>query len=260
VIARRAMVVAAATVVLAACSADVLPSAIPSLPSASLPLTPGPSTSPSATPTPTPSATPNEADVPRFEVGTFVSSRVSVRIRDLPGTQWGIAATLPPSSLVRVVLGPLLTGGFGWYLVSDADAAAPTFREGWVAAGFAPNAFLAPQPSATPPPNSPTFVAGYTGVTDGDLGPFRLEGSTALRWAIALPSGAPPGTTCQFTGTLSAGGGQPVTFVNTSTASTPAPGTVQPSFFASHPALTGDLSGHVQSDCSWALSVVRLPL
>ena len=123
-------------------------------------------------------------------------------MRDLPGTHWGITATLQRSALVQVVLGPILTGGFGWYLVRDADPAAPAFREGWLAAGFNPNAFVAPQPSATPAAGSPAFVAGYADVTDGDFGPFRLEGSTALRWTIAVRTGQPAGTTCQFSGSL----------------------------------------------------------
>ena len=248
-------------VVLAACTPGPSPSGPASLAPASLQPTPvqtlGP---PTATPSPSSTPTPNEADIPRFAAGDFLTTRVVVRVRDLPGTTWGIAATLQRSALVQVVVGPVLTDGFGWYLVRDADPAAPAFREGWLAAGFNPDAFLAPQPSATPSAGAPTFVAGYADVTDGDFGPFHLEGSTALRWAIAVPTGQPAGTTCQFTGSLSTKGGQPVTFLKTSTAQTPAPGTVQPSFFATHPQLTGDVSLHVESDCSWAVSVVRLPL
>lgn len=260
-IARRAAGMAAALLVLAACTAEPAPSGPASLPPASLPPTSSPATAPPpAAPTPSPTPAPNEADIPRFMAGAFLATQVVVRVRDLPGTSWGVAATLQRGVLVQVVLGPVLTDGFGWYLVRDVDPAAPSFREGWLAAGFNPNAFVAPRPSATPSAGSPTFVAGYAGVTDGDFGPFRLEGSTALRWAIAVPTGQPAGTTCQFTASLSTQGGQPVTFLKTSTARTPAPGTVQPSFFATHPQLTGDLSLRVVSDCSWALSVVRLPL
>ncbi|MDP9270129.1 MAG: SH3 domain-containing protein [Chloroflexota bacterium] len=260
-IARRAMGLAAAAIVLTACATDSSPSATPSLAALSQLPTPSPTASPSptATPSPTPVPTPKQADIPRFAAGAIVTPRVTVRLRDLPGTQWGVAANLRPGARVQVVLGPILTGGFGWYLVRDVDPAAPSFREGWVAAGFAPNAFLSPQPSATPPPNSPTFVASYAGVTDGHFGPFHLEGSTALRWAIAVPTGMPSGAACAFTGTLSTGG-QSVTFLKTSAGQTPAPGTVQPSFFANHPALHGDLFLGVASDCSWAVSVVRLPL
>ena len=64
----------------------------------------------------------------------------------------------------------------------------------------------------------------------------------------------------RFSGTLTPAGGKAVTFLTTSTSDTPAPGTVQPSFFAQHPTLRGDLFLHVASDCTWAVSVVRLPL
>src|SRR5439155_525920 len=62
------------------------------------------------------------------------------------------------------------------------------------------------------------------------------------------------------TGRLTPAGGKAVIFLKTSASDAPAPGTVQPSFFAQHPTLRGDLFMHVDSDCSWALSVVRLPL
>jgi hypothetical protein len=190
----------------------------------------------------------------------MATTTTAVRVRDLPGTEWGVAAVLPPGAVVQVVLGPIRTDGFGWYLVRDADSAEPSFTEGWVAAGFAPNAFIAANPSATPPPDGPVFVAGYAGTREGDYGPFRLEGNTALRWAIALPIGKAAGSVCRFSGTLTPAGGKAVTFLTTSTSDTPAPGTVQPSFFAQHPTLRGDLFLHVASDCTWAVSVVRLPL
>ncbi len=190
----------------------------------------------------------------------MASTRTTVRLRDLPGTQWGVAALLPSGAVVQVVLGPIRAGGFGWYLVRDADPARPSFNEGWLAAGFAPDAFLAPDPSAKPPANGPVFVAGYAGVTDADFGPFRVEGNTALRWALALPVGKPAGSICHFTGTLTPAGGKAVIFLKTSASDAPAPGTVQPSFFAQHSTLRGDLFLHVESDCTWAVSVVRLPL
>jgi len=190
----------------------------------------------------------------------MAATTTAVRVRDLPGTDWGVAVVLPPGAAVQVVLGPIRTDGFGWYLVRDADPAKPSFTEGWVAAGFTPDAFIAANASASAPPNSPTIVAGYAGTRDGDFGPFRLEGNTALRWAIALQIGKPAGSVCRFTGTLTPAGGKAVTFLTTSTSDTPAPGTVQPAFFAQHSTLRGDLFLHVTSDCTWAVSVVRLPL
>jgi hypothetical protein len=250
--------VLALAVAAGACTVEPSPSASQTLPSPSSAPTETPS--PTPTPTATPIPTPNQADIPIFAAGTLLRTRTVVRLRDLPGTQWGVNANLPQGALVEAVLGPIRTGGFGWYLVRDTDPAKPSFVEGWVAAGFTPDAFLAPEPAATPPPTSPTFVAGYAGVTDGDFGPFRVEGSTALRWALAVPTGRPAGTTCRFTGSLAPQGGKAVTFLTTSVAQAPAPGTVQPSFFAGHPTLRGDLFLHVETDCTWGVTVVRLPI
>ena len=197
--------------------------------------------------------------MPILTAGAMAATTTTVRVRDLPGTQWGVTALLPPGAVVQVVLGPIRTAAYGWYLVRDADAAKPSFNEGWIAAGFAPDALLVGS-SAKPPANGPSFVAGYAGPPDGDFGPFRIEGNPALRWALALPMGMPAGSVCHFTGTLTPAGGKAVIFLKTSTSDTPAPGTVQPSFFAQHPTLHGDLFLHVDSECSWAVTVVRLPL
>jgi hypothetical protein len=252
-------VVLAAALLLASCPGTETPSVVPS-PSGGSSATSTPTLEPTPTPSATPSPTPNQADVPIFVAGALVTTRTTVRLRDLPGTQWGIATQLGPRAVVQVVLGPVRTSGYGWYLVRDADPGKPSFVEGWVAAGFAPAAFLASAPSATPPPNSPTFIAGFADVTDGNFGPFRDEGSTAMRWALALPPDYPGGTTCRFTGTLAPDGGKPVTFLTTSVAQAPATGTVQASFFANHPTLKGDLFLNIESDCSWAVTVVRLPI
>lgn len=257
---RLAIGLAGALLLLTGCLGGPSQSANPSLPPGSGLV---PSTGPTTTPTPTPSATlqptPDQASVPIFPAGAMARTTTAVRLRDLPGTRWGVHANLPPGAVVQVVLGPIRTAAFGWYLVRDADPARPSFNEGWVAAGFAPDAFLAPDPSATPPPNGPTFVAGYSGLTRGDFGPVRVEGNTALRWALALPIAKPPGSTCHFTGTLTPTGGKPVTFLTTAVSDSPAPGTVQATFFAQHPTLRGDLFLHVESDCTWAVTVVHLP-
>jgi hypothetical protein len=237
-------------------TAQLTPAVTPApIPSA----TPGPT--PTAAQTPTPVPTPDEASVPIFDAGAIVTTRTTVHLRDLPGTRWGISADLPPGALAQVVLGPIRTDGYGWYLVRDVDPAKPAFIEAWVAAGFSPNAFLAPA-SAPPSPaaGSPTFVIGFAQTTGGDFGPISVEGSTALRWAAAVPSEAAPGATCTFTGSLAPSGGTPVVFLQETVAQAPTPGTTQPTFFTQHPTLTGDLFLHVDSDCSWALTVVRLPL
>ncbi len=200
--------------------------------------------------------------MPLFAAGTRVKALSTLRLRDLPGTQWGLQANLPAGAMAQVVLGPVRTNGYGWYLVRDVDPAAPDYLEGWLAAGFAPDAFLAASGAQpTPQPADPIFVAGYAQTTSGDFGPFRIEGSTALRWAIAVPIGAQDGSSCTFTGSLTPAGGTPVVFLTTTVDTlAPAPGTTQPAFFAQHATLTGDVFLHVDSDCSWALTVVRLPL
>jgi len=229
---------------------------------ASASVSPTPTLSTTSTPEPTPIPTPDQGGVPLFAPGVEVATTASgVRVRDLPGTQWGVAANLPNGAKLLIVLGPVRTHGFGWYLVTDADSAPPAFRQGWVAAGYAPNPFLAtsneePQPS----PGAVTYVAGWAALADGQFGPVHVEGVTyALRWAAALPPVALAGATCVFQAGLTLEGGQPVTFAKTTVASTPAPGVVQSSFFVSHPTLQGDLFLEVRSDCSWAVTVVRLP-
>lgn len=250
---------------LAGCTLGELPSAPPSATAVTtptptvIPATPTPA--PTATPSPTPAPTPNPADVPIFQAGTQLKALATLHLRDLPGTSWGTQANLPAGALVEVVLGPIRTDGFGWYLVRDVDPAPPTFTEAWVAAGYAPNAFLAPATAtATPQPGAPLFVVGYAETTSGDFGPFQIQGSTALRWAVALPNGAQDGASCTFTGSIKPANGQPVVFLATTISQAPIPGTTQPSFFAGHPTLTGDLFIHVDSDCSWAVTVVQLPL
>ncbi len=254
--------VLAATACGAAPSASPSPSAAENSPSLLPSAAATPTPQPTDTPSPTPSPTPDQADVPLFKAGDQLKTLTTLRLRDLPGTRWGSSANLPPGALVQVVLGPIRTDGYGWYLVRDVDSAAPTFNEGWLAAGFLPDAFLAPsgaQPS--PQPTDPVFVAGYAQASSGDFGPVRVEGSTALRWAVTVPIGAQPDSTCNFTGSLKPANGDAVVFLTTTVLpQEPAPGTTQPSFFAQHPTLTGDVFLHVDSDCSWAVTVVRLPL
>jgi hypothetical protein len=224
-------------------------------------VSPSPTPSPTLTPAPTPSPTPDQAGVPLFAPGVEVATAASgVRVRGLPGTQWSVVATLRDGAKLQVVLGPVRTAGYGWYLVTDADPAPPTFREGWVAAGYAPNAFLASaNEEPAPSPGAVTYVAGWAALADGRFGPVHLEGTTyALRWAAALPPGTLSGATCTFRASLDPGG-QAITFATTTVAQTPVPGIVQSSFFVSHPSLQGDLFLRVTSSCSWAVTVVRLP-
>ena len=261
---RLAIALACVALVLGSCGLDVVsntatPMSTPSVSASEA--VPTATEAPTPTPSPTPEPTPDQADVPLFEAGVQLKTVTTVRLRDLPGTNWGTSANLPSGALVQAVLGPIRTDGYGWYLVRDADPADPAFLEGWVAAGFEPDPFLAATGATPrPEPQAPTFVAGYAQTTSGDFGPFRVEGSTALRWAVALPPGAPPSGSCSFTGSLKPGGSKAVVFATTTVSRTPDPGTTQPTFFAQHDSLKGDLVLHVESDCSWAVTVVRLPI
>ncbi len=263
---RRRLVAMLLVTALGATACVAAPSAPPATPSTVASPSPSPTMTPTPqptdTPSPTPSPTPDQADVPLFQAGAQLKTLTTLRLRDLPGTRWGTSANLPPGALVQVVLGPIRTDGYGWYLVRDVDPAAPSFNEGWLAAGFLPDAFLAPSGATpSPQPTDPVFVAGYAQTASADFGPFRVEGSTALRWAVTVPIGAQAGSTCTFTGSLKPANGDPVVFLTTTVLpQEPAPGTTQPSFFAQHPTLTGDVFLHVDSDCSWAVTVVRLPL
>jgi hypothetical protein len=217
---------------------------------------PTPTPSPSPTPTPSPSPTPDQASVPLFSAGSEVATTTILRVRSLPGANWDVTATVPAGAKLVVVLGPIRTAGFGWYLVSDADPAAPSFREGWIAAGYQPDAYLKPlneEPAFNP------YVASFADSAAGDYGPVALDGpGYGLRWAAAVPVDAAPGATCTFTAALVPAGGSPVVFANTEVATAPAPGTVQPQFLVDHPTLTGALTLRIGGDCSWAVSVATV--
>ena len=68
-----------------------------------------------------------------------------LRVRQRPGLASNVVAgLLPLGAELQVVMGPIPTDELGWYLVTDADPADPEFGEGWIAAGFEPDAWLAP--------------------------------------------------------------------------------------------------------------------
>src|SRR5439155_26898733 len=100
------------SVVLAGCLAGPSEPASPALPSVSSVPTPTPTTEPTPTPSATPEPAPDQAKVPVFQAGAMAATRTTVRLRDLPGTQWGVAALLPSGAVVQVVLGPIRTGRF----------------------------------------------------------------------------------------------------------------------------------------------------
>ncbi len=219
--------------------------------------TASPSPTPASTPTPTPSAspTPDLADVPSFRGGEIVATAIDgLRVRQRPGTSSVVVAgLLPLAAELEVRLGPIPADGLGWYLVADADPAEPAFEEGWIAAGFEPDAFL--RPSGRSADDSPV-VAAYALTGDAAHGPFEIDGADhAIRWIAADPEGE----RCRFSVTLEPAGARPVPAIRATIGDTVVPGTLQPSFFADEDSIRGQVFVTVESDCAWALSVVRVP-
>lgn len=228
--------------------------------------TPTPEPTPTLTPTPTvapsvasqspsaePEPTPGADAVPRFAVGTVVATNApGLRIRSRPGTDQRVVTTLGLGAELLIGLGPILVDELGWYLVRDADDGEPDFAEGWVAAGVEPDPFLV---SAGFAPDDSPFIGGFADSAPGEYGPTALpDRRVALRWI------ATTGATdiCNFALDLSTESGQPVRAVRTPVGSFPASGELPTSFFDSN-----DLAGErvfvqVESNCSWAVSFVRV--
>ena len=211
-----------------------------------------PSTSvPPATATAAP--TPGPDDIPTYTAGTTVATGASgLRVRSGPGLSQGVVTMLPTGSKLVVELGPVRFDSWGWYLVRDADAAEPTFDEGWVAAGFVPTPYLVPATFELP---FNPIVAGFAHEGNGEFGPVRIEDANyAVRWVAAV---LPGGGACSFSADLVPGTGTAVPAIRATLGTAPAPGSLYGDFFTAHPELVGDIFLRVTSDCSWALSIVR---
>ena len=240
------------TVLLAGClfgSPSISPSSSPAgsqavsvQPSAS-----APPASATTAPTPGPDA------IPTFTAGTTVKTSASgLRLRKGPGLTSGVVTLLPSGSKLVVELGPVRNDSWGWYLVRDADAAEPTFQEGWVAAGFMPTPYLAPATFELP---FNPIVAGFAHEGNGEFGPVRIEDANyAVRWVAAV---LPGGGGCSFSADLVPGTATAVPAIRATLGTAPAPGSLYGDFFTAHPELVGDIFLRVTSDCSWALTVVR---
>lgn len=229
--------------------------------------TPGsPSPSPSASATATASLPPSEDEepseaptpdldaVPRFGVGSAILTNVGgLRVRSRPGTEQRVVTTLGVDARLLVGLGPILLDGLGWYLVRDADAADPAFGEGWVAAGFEPDPFLI---SAGFTPDDGPYLAGLADTAPGELGPITApDRGMTLRWIAATYLR----DVCSFSLDVAGESGEPVRGVRTPVGGFPASGELPAAFFSSNPQLRGPVFATVESDCSWAISFVRVP-
>ena len=221
--------------------------------------TPSPTPSPSVTPNPTstpspsPSSTPDLGAVPDFTAGELVTTAIDgLRVRQRPGLGSNVVAgLLPLGAELQVVMGPIPTDELGWYLVADADPADPEFGEGWIAAGFQPEAWLAPTgdtASKTP------YLASFAFTGDADNGPVEVgSGDHAIRWVAVDPER----TSCQFAVSLAEGGGEPVPAIRATIGNDLVPGTLQPGGFDAL-GVRGQVFVTVASDCAWTLVIERV--
>lgn len=221
-------------------------------PPPSVTATPSPTPAP---PTPTPEPTPDLAAIPAFAAGEIVASRIDgLRVRQRPGIDAPIATGLLPfESQLRVVMGPFLLDDFGWYLVTDADTAEPAFEEGWVAAGYEPDALLRSTGSVDADAG---FLVSLAGSGNAENGPITIRRRLdhAVRWIARDPEGIG----CTFAVSLRDASGDPIPAIRATVGSGVDRGILQPQTFASL-RVRGTVFVVVASDCHWSLVLQRMP-
>lgn len=238
----------------AACTLPSLDTLTPSPSPVATPLAAAPAT-PSATTDATPAGTPDPAAIPGFGAGDLIVTAIDgLRVRQRPGLG-GVVVTglLPLGSALQVVMGPIVTEDLGWYLVTDADEDEPQFVEGWIAAGFEPEAFL----SATGElPEGSRYVASFAGRGDAEHGPIEIgDGDHAIRWVATDPDGGG----CRFAVSLAQGSNDPVPAIRSTIGEGDlVPGTLQPGSFDAL-GIRGSAFLGISSDCGWSLVVQRVP-
>lgn len=218
--------------------------------------TPSPTPSPTPTPgpaTPSPDPTPDPAAIPDFAAGEIVASLIDgLRVRQRPGTDATISTgLLPLGAEMGVVMGPFPLDGFGWYLVTDEDAAEPQFEEGWVAAGYEPDPFLIATGSAV---RDHPFVASMSGTGNAEQGPIEItDEDHSIRWIASDPERQG----CTFGVSLAPSGDDPVPVVRATIGGGVDRGTLQPQTFEAL-GVRGTVFATVESDCAWALVFSRV--
>jgi Bacterial SH3 domain len=192
--------------------------------------------------------------VPRFGPGELVVTAIDgLRVRQRPGLSANVVTgLLPLGAELEVVMGPIPADGQGWYLVADADPADPEFDEGWIAAGFDPEAFIATTGERA---RGTRFLASLAHTGDAEDGPVEIRrGDHAIRWVAVDPEG----TDCRFAVSLAEGGAEPVPAIRATIGNDVVPGTLQPNGFDAL-GVRGQVFVSVVSDCAWALVIERVP-
>jgi hypothetical protein len=197
--------------------------------------------------------TPDLGAIPDFAAGEIVTALIDgLRVRQRPGTA-GLVTTglLPRNAEMEVVMGPLVVDELGWYLVLDADSDEPTFEEGWVAAGYEPEPFLAATGRAA---TDAPYVASLAGVGDAEEGPIEISDAPhAIRWIARDPEGV----RCSFAVSLLPPAADPVATIRATVGSGIDRGTLQPQTFAAL-GVRGTAFVQVASDCAWSLVILRV--
>jgi hypothetical protein len=215
---------------------------------------PPPTASLTAVPSPSPSSTPDFAAVPEFRANDLVVTAIDgLRVRQGPGLIGNVVAgLLPLGAELQVVMGPIPTDELGWYLVTDADPADPEFGEGWIAAGFEPEAWLAPTGETA---SDTPYIASFAFTGDAENGPVQVgRGDHAIRWVAVDPERM----SCQFAVSLAKGRGKPVPAIRATIGDGLVPGTLQPGGFDAL-GVRGQVFVVVVSDCAWTLVIQRVP-
>ena len=221
-------------------------------------LSPTPSPSPAlhatGTPRPTPSPTPDFGDVPDHTAGELIVTAIDgLRVRQRPGLSGNVVTgLLPLNAELEVVMGPIPTDNLGWYLVTDADPAEPEFTQGWIAAGFEPDAWLASTGASA---SGSPYLASFAHTGDAEHGPVEIgSGDHAIRWVAVDPEGVG----CRFAVSLAEGGAEPVPAIRATIGNDLVPGTLQPGGFDAL-GVRGQVFVSVASDCAWTLVIERVP-
>jgi hypothetical protein len=241
-----------AALLLAACVLPPLPTPTP-IPTPTPTPSPTPSPSPTTSPSPTASPTPDFGAVPEFTAGELVVTAIDgLRVRQRPGASANvITGLLPLGARLGVVMGPIPSDDLGWYLVTDADVADPQFDEGWIAAGFEPDAWLA---STGETASGSRLLASFAHIGDAEHGPVEIRsGNHAIRWVAVDPEGV----ACSFAVSLAEGRDEPVPAIRATIGNDLVPGTLQAGSFDALD-VRGQVFVSVASDCAWALVIQRV--